>query len=123
MLYESEVIGFIPTADAERARTFYEEVLGLHFVSDDSFALVMESRGTVIRITKVGEFKPAPYTILGWRVQNVEKEAKTLHSRGVSFQQYPPLQQDELGIWTAPGGTKIAWFLDPDGNVLSLSQH
>ncbi|ADV81690.1 VOC family protein [Terriglobus saanensis] len=123
MLYESEVMGFIPTVDAERARTFYEEVLGLHFVSDDPFALVMEARGTVIRIAKMEEFQPAPYTILGWRVQDIEKEAKVLHDRGVSFRLYPGMSQDDLGIWTAPGGTKIAWFQDPDGNVLSLSQH
>ena len=123
MLSESEVMGFVPTKDAAPARAFYEGVLGLRFISEDQFALVVESRQTVIRITKVNEFTPAPFTILGWRVQNIEEEVKTLASRGVSFQRYPGLTQNDLGIWTAPGGAQIAWFRDPDGNVLSLSQH
>jgi catechol 2,3-dioxygenase-like lactoylglutathione lyase family enzyme len=123
MISEGEVMGFIPTTDATRARSFYEDVLGLRFVSDDPFALVFKSLGTYIRIAKLKEFTPAPYTILGWRVGDIEAETQALHIRGVTFRQYPPLEQNELGVWTAPGGTKIAWFLDPDGNVLSLSQH
>jgi catechol 2,3-dioxygenase-like lactoylglutathione lyase family enzyme len=123
MIYEGELMGFIPTTDAERARGFYEGVLGLRFVSDDAFALVVESRGTFIRIAKLKQLTPAPYTILGWRVKDVEQEVQTLHARGVNFNRYPPMEQSDLGVWTAPGGTRIAWFLDPDGNVLSLSQH
>lgn len=123
MLSESEVMGFIPIKDAVQARAFYEGVLGLRFISDDQFALVVESRQTVIRITKITEFTPAPFTILGWRVQNIEEEVKTLAARGVSFQRYPGLTQNDLGIWTSPSGARIAWFRDPDGNVLSLSQH
>lgn len=123
MLSESEVMGFIPIKDAVPARAFYEGVLGLRFISDDQFALVVESRQTVIRITKIIEFTPAPFTILGWRVQNIEEEVKTLAARGVSFQRYPGLTQNDLAIWASPGGARIAWFRDPDGNVLSLSQH
>jgi catechol 2,3-dioxygenase-like lactoylglutathione lyase family enzyme len=123
MISNSEVMGFIPTVDAVRARAFYEGVLGLRFVSDDPFALVVESNGTFIRITKSGEFTPVPHTILGWRVKDIEEEVQALHAQGVTFKRYPPMSQSDLGIWTAPGGTRIAWFLDPDGNLLSLSQH
>ena len=123
MITEGEVMGFIPTVDADRAREFYEGVLGLDFVSDDPFAMVVRSRGTYIRVAKLKEFTPAPYTILGWRVKDVESEVKTLTAKGVIFNRYPSLAQSELGVWTAPGGSKIAWFLDPDGNALSISQH
>jgi catechol 2,3-dioxygenase-like lactoylglutathione lyase family enzyme len=123
MISDGEVMGFIPTVDAARARNFYEGVLGLEFVSDDSFALVVRSKATYIRIAKLNEFTPAPYTILGWRVKDIESEVQTLTARGVAFKRYPPLVQSDLGVWTAPGGSKIAWFLDPDGNALSLSQH
>jgi catechol 2,3-dioxygenase-like lactoylglutathione lyase family enzyme len=123
MISEAEVMGFIPTTDAVRARAFYEGVLGLRVVSDDPFALVVESNGTLIRIVKLNDLAPVPFTILGWRVSNIEEEVHTLHSRGVVFRQYPGMAQSDLGVWTAPGGAKIAWFSDPDGNVLSLSQH
>ena len=123
MLSEGDVMGFIPTKDAAPARAFYEGVLGLRFISDDQFALVVESRQTVIRITKVSEFTPAPFTILGWRVQNIEEEVRILGAKGVSFQRYPGMTQNDLGIWTSPTRARIAWFRDPDGNVLSLSQH
>jgi catechol 2,3-dioxygenase-like lactoylglutathione lyase family enzyme len=123
MISESEVMGFIPTTDAVRAREFYEGVLGLQVLSDDSFALVVKSKGTFIRIVKLHELTPVPYTILGWRVQNIEEEVRTLHARGVTFTRYPGMAQSDLGVWTAPGGSKIVWFRDPDGNVLSLSQH
>jgi catechol 2,3-dioxygenase-like lactoylglutathione lyase family enzyme len=123
MISESEVMGFIPTTDAVRAREFYEGVLGLQVLSDDPFALVVKSKGTFIRIVKLHELTPVPYTILGWRVQNIEEEVRTLHARGVTFTLYPGMAQSDLGVWTAPGGSKIVWFRDPDGNVLSLSQH
>ena len=123
MISEAEVMGFIPTTDAVRARAFYEDVLGLGVVSDDPFALVLESNGTFIRIAKLDELTPAPYTILGWRVNDIESEVQTLHARGVTFTRYPGMAQTDLGVWTAPGGAKIGWFRDPDGNVLSLSQN
>ncbi len=123
MISDGKVMGFIPTTDAVRARGFYEDVLGLRFVSDDPFALVVESQGTLIRIAKLNELTPAPYTILGWQVSDIEQEVQTLHARGVTFRLYPGMNQTDLGVWTAPGGSKIAWFQDPDGNLLSLSQH
>ena len=123
MLSQNKVVGFIPTKDGESARKFYEDVLGLKFLSDDRFAVVMESNGTMIRIARVNDFTPAPFTILGWEVEDIESEAQSLIARGLSFQRYSFLEQSDLGIWSAPGGTKVAWFQDPDGNVLSLSQH
>ncbi|PCE23826.1 glyoxalase [Paraburkholderia acidicola] len=123
MVADGEVMGFIPTVDAAKARRFYEDVLGLRFVSDDPFALVVASQGTQIRIAKLHEFTPAPYTILGWRVRDIEHEARTLSAKGVVFKRYPPLEQSDAGIWTSPSGARIAWFADPDGNVLSISEH
>jgi len=123
MLAQCDVIGFIPTKDAARSRNFYQETLGLPLHSDDMFAVVMESNGKMIRIVQVKEFTPFPFTILGWDVGNIEEEVATLIGRGVSFKRYAWLEQSEAGVWTAPGGAKVAWFQDPDGNVLSLSQH
>lgn len=123
MLSESDVMGFIPTKDSTKARAFYVDNLGLRFISDDRFALVVESRGTTIRIAKVENFTPFPFTILGWRVTNIEEEVRSLTSRGISFQRFPGIDQNDLAIWTSPDGTKVAWFKDPDENLLSLSQH
>ena len=123
MISGSKVIGFIPIQNAERALSFYRDVLGLQFVSDDSFAIVMESNGTMIRLVRMEKFTPAPYTILGWQVQDIEHAVKELADKGLLFQRYSSLQQNKDGIWTAPGDAKVAWFHDPDGNILSLSQH
>jgi len=123
MLSRCDLIGFIPTKDPAGARTFYEQTLGLHFLSDDAFALVMEAKGNMIRIVHVKDFTPFPFTILGWEVANIEKEVDALAARGIAFKRYSWLQQSESGVWTSPGGAKVAWFQDPDGNILSLSQH
>jgi catechol 2,3-dioxygenase-like lactoylglutathione lyase family enzyme len=123
MLSRCDLIGFIPTKNPAQARTFYEQTLGLRFLSDDVFALVMEAKGNMIRIVQVKDFTPFPFTILGWEVCNIEHEVATLAARGISFKRYQWLEQTDAGIWTAPGGAKVAWFQDPDGNVLSLSQH
>ena len=120
----AKLIGFIPTRDAARARTFYESTLGLRFVSDDSFALVFDSNGTTIRIARVPEFTPFPFTLLGWDVPDIEAAVADLAAKGVQFNQYGFPGQAPNGVWTAPGGAaKVAWFPDPDGNTLSLSQH
>ena len=122
MLASSDVIAFVPTKDSAKARAFYEGVLGLGFVSDDGFALVFNANGIMIRVVKLQQFMPAQYTILGWQVREIEKVVARLQEQGVHFERYGFFQQDELGIWTAPGGDKVAWFKDPDGNTLSLSQ-
>jgi catechol 2,3-dioxygenase-like lactoylglutathione lyase family enzyme len=123
MLGAHNIIAFVPTADAQRARDFYEQKLGLKFVADDAFALVFHANGIMIRVVKLKEFKPAQFTILGWEVPDASAAVDGLKAKGVVFERYPWAQQDELGIWTAPGGAKVAWFKDPDGNVLSISQH
>jgi catechol 2,3-dioxygenase-like lactoylglutathione lyase family enzyme len=123
MLAHNPLIAFIPTKDAARAREFYEGQLGLRFVSDDSFAIVMDSNGTMLRIARVDDFTPMPFTILGWEVDDVENTVAAMTSKGVQFSRYSFLEQSSNGVWTAPGGVKVAWFLDPDGNTLSLSQH
>src|SRR5258708_12612749 len=123
MLASSKVIGFVPTKDSVKARDFYEGKLRFQFVSDDPFALVMKAGETMIRIAKAQDFTPAKYTVLGWEVSNIEEMVGWLQNRGVAFEKYPCLNDKQLGIWTAPGGDKVAWFKDPAGNVLSVSQH
>jgi catechol 2,3-dioxygenase-like lactoylglutathione lyase family enzyme len=123
MLAASKLIGFVPTKDSKRSREFYEGKLGFQFVSDDQFALVMQAGESMIRIGKAANFTPAQYTVMGWEVTEIEAMVKWLNGRGVVFEKYPFVQDRELGIWTTPNGDKVAWFKDPDGNVLSLSQH
>ncbi len=123
MLSSSRMIGFVPTTDSKRAREFYENKLGFQFVSDDAFALVMRAGDTMIRVAKVKEFTPAAYTVLGWEARDIKALVSWLKARGVIFEKYPFVQDQELAIWTAPTGDRVAWFKDPDGNVLSVSQH
>lgn len=123
MLCNCPVIAFIPTRDAAKARIFYEDVLGLSFVNDDAFAIVMDANGTMIRIVRVGEFTPMPFTMLGFQVENIDQAVAELTSKGLVFARYAYFEQSGEGIWTAPNGAKVAWFLDPDGNTLSISQH
>jgi len=123
MLGSTNIVAFVPTRDFDKARAFYEGVLGLRFVKDDGFALVLDANGIMIRVAKVPEFTPAQFTILGWQVSNIEDVARTLQNKGVHFEILGFFKQDELGIWTAPTGDKVAWFKDPDGNILSVSEH
>ena len=123
MLGTADIIAFVPTKDSAKARAFYEGVLGLQFVNDDNFALVFDANGIMVRVVKMQQFTPAQYTILGWNVKEINKVVIALQERGVRFERYGFFQQDDLGIWTAPGGAKVAWFKDPDGNTLSLSEH
>jgi catechol 2,3-dioxygenase-like lactoylglutathione lyase family enzyme len=123
MLGATNIVAFVPTKDPTKAREFYEGVLGLRFVKDDGFAMVLDANGIMVRVAKAPEFKPVPFTILGWQVSEIEKVAAALQEKGVHFETFGFLEQDKLGIWTAPSGDKVAWFKDPDGNVLSISQH
>ena len=123
MLGSKNIIAFVPTNDYQKARAFYEGLLGLQFVSEDPFALVMSAHGIMLRITKVKDLKPQQFTVLGWEVTEIEKLVIALTEKGVEFIRLGFPGQDEDGIWSAPGGDKVAWFKDPDGNTLSLSQH
>jgi catechol 2,3-dioxygenase-like lactoylglutathione lyase family enzyme len=122
-LSKAQVTPFLATTDLTRARAFFEGVLGLRVSSLDSFALVLETPTGSIRVTQVQELARAPYTVLGWDVSDIQAVVQELTQRGVTFKRYPGMTQDELGVWTAPSGSRIAWFNDPDGNVLSVAQH
>ncbi|MEP7342703.1 MAG: VOC family protein [Acidobacteriota bacterium] len=114
---------FVATKSPDSARDFYEKALALQFISDTPFALVFDLNGTMLRVQKVQEHTPANHTVLGWEVADIVAEIKDLTERGVHFERYEWMEQDEIGVWLAPGGAKIAWFKDPDGNVLSLTQY
>jgi catechol 2,3-dioxygenase-like lactoylglutathione lyase family enzyme len=114
-------MAFVATADAARARAFYESTLGLRVVEDSPFALVLDAAGITLRVQKVEAVEARAYTALGWEVEDVAATVRGLQERGVTFQRYPGMTQDALGIWTSPGGARVAWFRDPDGNVLSLT--
>ena len=117
-----KLVAFVGTRDAGRARDFYRDLLGLKLVSEDGFALVFDVNGTMLRVTMVPELVPAKFTVLGWQVPDIEAGVRRLQQAGVTFERYD-FPQDDLGIWTSPSGARVAWFKDPDGNVLSLSQH
>ncbi len=122
MLPTSEVIAFTSTTDLAKARAFYEGVLGLPVVEDNAYACVFYANGTMLRVTAVAEVAQPGYTVLGWSVTDVAHTVTELEARGVAFARYDGMDQDAQGVWTTPNGDRIAWFADPDGNVLSLTQ-
>jgi catechol 2,3-dioxygenase-like lactoylglutathione lyase family enzyme len=122
MLERSALIGFVGVSDLDQARQFYGETLGLPITDESPFALVADANGTMLRLTAVERPAAAPYTILGWKVADIVSMVDQLTARGVPFVRYEGMEQDERGVWTAPGGAKIAWFLDPDSNNLSLTE-
>jgi catechol 2,3-dioxygenase-like lactoylglutathione lyase family enzyme len=122
MLGDCGLVAFLATTDAARARAFYEGVLGLRFVSDDPFAVVYNVRGVELRLQKVPQLDPQPHTALGWSVTGIDKVVADIAGRGGKFERFPPMQQDAAGIWQSPSGARIAWFRDPDGNLLSLTE-
>jgi len=113
---------FVATAKAESARAFYERVLGLAFVADEPYALVFRVGRSMLRIQKVERVPKVPYTALGWSVRNIRITVRRLAEAGVVFQRYEGLAQDDAGVWCSPSGARVAWFQDPDGNILSLTQ-
>lgn len=123
MLADMKMMGFLLTKDYYKARAFYEGKLGFEFVSLDQFALAVRAGKSIIRIVKVPTFTPLQSTVLGWEVDDIEAIVDWLTKRGVVFEKYPFVQDKERGIWTAPGGSKVAWFKDSDGNVLGVSEH
>lgn len=113
---------FIGTRDANRAKTFYGETLGLRLTEENPFALVFDANGIMLRVTPVREMQPAQYTVLGWEVADVTAAVRELAGAGVVFARFPGMEQDGDGVWNSPSGARIAWFQDPDGNTLSLTQ-
>lgn len=122
MLGSQKLVAFVATRDQGRAKAFYRDVLGLRLISEDPFALLFDAAGTMLRVATVHEFTPAKHTVLGWQVTDIASTAESLHKTGVALERYPGMQQDELGIWSSPSGAKVAWFNDPDGNTLSITQ-
>ncbi len=122
MLGDSPIVAFIPSADLDRSRSFYETTLGMKVLEQDPFALSLEAPGSTVRVTKVGPFTPFPFTIFGWNVEEIAVTVAGLKSRGIEFQHFGMPNQDADGIWTSPSGARIAWFRDPDGNTLSVTQ-
>ena len=121
MLDGASPVAFVATTDGDRARAFYAGVLGLPFIADEGVALVFDLKGTMLRVTRTERLAPQPFTVLGWRVDDATSAVQELAQRGVRFERYPQLEQDELGIWTSPSGARVAWFNDPDGNLLSVT--
>jgi catechol 2,3-dioxygenase-like lactoylglutathione lyase family enzyme len=117
------IVTFLLTQKPEAAIRFYRDTLGFTFLRDDGFALVFDLHGTMLRIGKVPSHTPAQNTVLGWEVSDMKAVVAELSAKGVAFERYPNMGQDEQGICTFPTGDKVTWFKDPDGNVLSLSQH
>ncbi len=119
----NSVVTFLLTQNPDAALKFYRDILGFRFVRDDGFALVFVMNGITLRISKVPSFTPAQHTVLGWECDDMAGAVEKLVAKGIAFERYPNMRQDERGICTFPTGDQVAWFKDPDGNVLSLSQH
>lgn len=122
MLADKKLKAFVPTVKPNEAKSFYQDVLGLKLLSEDNFALEFDASGTLLRITTVQDLTPQPFTVLGWNVGNIVAIIKQLNDKNVFCERYGFFEQDDFGIWTSPNGSKVAWFKDPDGNVLSLTE-
>ena len=122
MLEDKKLKAFVPTVDPEKSRDFYMNVLGLTLLSEDQYGMEFISNGAMLRITTVQKLTPQPFTVLGWDVVDLPSVILSLAKKGIEFERYNFIEQDIVGIWTAPGGVRVAWFKDPDGNLLSLSE-
>jgi predicted enzyme related to lactoylglutathione lyase len=121
MLINETLKTFIPTVKPQDAKAFYRDTLGLTFLGEDDYGIEFDSGGALLRVITVRELIPHEFTVLGWNVKDIEATIDMLVIRGVTFQKYDFIN-DERGIWTSPNNSKVAWFKDPDGNVLSVSQ-
>ncbi len=122
MLTRNRIMAFIPSSDLNRSRTFYQNALGMRVLYQDDFAVALISNGVMIRVTQVGKFEPHRFTVFGWEVADIERAVKKLKSKKIKFLHFGMPDQDEQGIWTAPSGARVAWFSDPEGNNLSLTE-
>lgn len=122
MLASTPIVAFVVTARPDQAREFYSGVLGLKLTGEDGFALTFDAGGTPLRVAIVNDLLPPGYTVLGWIVPDISAAAQELAARGVEFRRYQWMDQDEQGIWRSPSGAQVAWFGDPDGNTLSITQ-
>ena len=122
MLGSTDAIAFVGATDLGRARLFYEQVLGLPLAGQNDFACVFSAKGTMLRVTAVPEVALGGYTVLGWRVDDIAAAVRDLSARGVVFLRYDGMDQNDGGVWTTPGGDRVAWFADPEGKILSLTE-
>jgi len=123
ILADARVVAFAASTGADRARAFYGGTLGLTLRTEDEFALSFDAGGTELRLQKVERFTPQPFTVLGWQVPDVGAVVTRLVTRGLTMERYPWFDQDAQGVWSAPSGARVAWFKDPDGNLLSVAQY
>lgn len=121
-LHTSNVIVFVPASDEARARVFYQQTLRLPFIGEEPYALLFRLNNVMLRVSKVNGFIPAPFTVLGWAVTDLNAEMQALADRGVTFERFEGVPQDAAGVCAFPNGDRVAWFKDPDGNLLSLTQ-
>jgi catechol 2,3-dioxygenase-like lactoylglutathione lyase family enzyme len=122
VLASQPIIAFVATTQPDTAQHFYGDTLGLKLTSRDAYALMFDAGGTMLRVAIVDAFQPQPFTVLGWTVPDIRSAVTDLTAKGVKFTRYEWMEQDELGVWHAPGGARVAWFTDPDGNTLSITQ-
>jgi catechol 2,3-dioxygenase-like lactoylglutathione lyase family enzyme len=123
-LAQSHIVAFVNISNVAAARSFYGGTLGLKLVSEElPFALVFDANGIMLRLSITPEFTPASGTVLGWRVADIAATVQSMSQAGIRFERWAFLTQDDAGIWTAPTGARVAWFKDPDGNLLSVSEH
>ncbi len=122
MLADKQLKAFVPTVKPAEAKSFYRDILGLKLLSEDQYALEFQANGALLRVTIVENLQPQVFTILGWNVGDIVSVIKSLKQKGIVCEKYGFMEQDDLGVWTSPGGSKVAWFKDPDGNVLSLTE-
>lgn len=122
MLTDAALQAFVHSTDLDRSAAFYAGVLGLTVRDQNPGAVVLDAGGTTVRITLVPGMQAAPATVLGWEVADIAAAAAWLSGEGVALTRYDGMDQDDLGVWTSPDGSRVAWFRDPDGNVLSVSQ-
>ena len=122
MLADKELKAFVPTVVPAKSKSFYRDILGLKLLSEDNYALEFEANGILLRVIIVPELRPQTFTVLGWNVDDISSIIKSLNKKGIVCEKYDFLEQDNLGVWKSPGGSKVAWFKDPDGNILSLTE-
>ena len=122
MFADKELKAFVPTVMPDKAKYFYQDILGLTLLSEDNYALEFNANGVLLRVSIVPDLKPQGFTVLGWKVPDISSLIQSLNGKGVFCEQYSFLKQDDAGVWVSPGGSKVAWFKDSDGNILSLTE-